>query len=761
MPPRVMWLLNHSTARKFEVAMLKSIGIEQIFLPKIVPRDPSFRSASVDWSEDTHLTIPREELDVLNAADWYAGADENAWRIANRHFDICFFIVHNLSVLKAAAKYFEGALLWRAYGLAGGYTYSRETLSLEQGAGWRSINKLGKRFFFAQAYAHLDRDEHEVFQRRSVCLPLGLHSAHVDDRWQGKDKRIFFVCPDLAFNPYYQGIYSRFVEDFRGLPYAIGGAQPIAVGDPAVLGFLPQVEHDENMRNMRLMFYHSTDAGHIHYHPFEAIRAGLPLLFMAGGMLDRMGGIGLPGRCASIKEARAKAARILNDDFALIKAIKRTQGVLLEPMKPERCIDAWRAGFARVVRDLETSRSEHQSRPTKAKPMRVAVILPISYRGGTFRGAKLLARALHAGSRHHGNSAEIVFVHPDDNDAYADVDFADLPADILRRRFAWKRLSVAEARRAMRYAGYAEWQPVWNEYIAVDDGIRSLLDCDAWIVVSDRLSVPLLPLRPRIHMVYDYVQRYKAVLPQDADRAFLDAARFADLVLVTTRATEQDALQYAGVPATRIAKVPMLAQFFPKRVENLPSPSKYFLWTTNAAAQKNHRNALTALALYYEKWDGRLDCMVTGLGTDALFAGAPLHLRGCAEMIEQRASLRERLRWRGELPDVEYQAALEDAAFLWHAGSIDNGTLSVVEAASLGVPALSSDYAAMREIDQQFSLALAWMKVDDPSDMARQLKQMEQSCISRRMLLPNAEKLAEQRVDRLGDQYWEAVRRCL
>ena len=66
-----------------------------------------------------------------------------------------------------------------------------------------------------------------------------------------------------------------------------------------------------------------------------------------------------------------------------------------------------------------------------------------------------------------------------------------------------------EARRAMRYAGYAEWEPQRAEYLfAVDDGIMQFADCDLWVVVSDQICAPLLPLRPVVHMVYDYIQHY-------------------------------------------------------------------------------------------------------------------------------------------------------------------------------------------------------------------------------------------------------------
>lgn len=101
------------------------------------------------------------------------------------------------------------------------------------------------------------------------------------------------------------------------------------MNDQNVLGFLPKEEHDRNMREFRVMFYHSTEPNRIHYHPFEAIRAGMPLVFMAGGMLNRFGGANLPGRCRSFQEARKKIERILNDDGELIEKIRQTQYRLL------------------------------------------------------------------------------------------------------------------------------------------------------------------------------------------------------------------------------------------------------------------------------------------------------------------------------------------------------------------------------------------------------------------------------------------------
>src|SRR3954470_5811188 len=108
---RVMWLLNHGTARKFEVPMLKSLGISEIFLPKIIPPDYNFRSASIDYSEDTNLTIPREDLEILNGVDWYGDVPAEIWDLANKHFDIAFFILHRLEALSSITRGFKGAVI--------------------------------------------------------------------------------------------------------------------------------------------------------------------------------------------------------------------------------------------------------------------------------------------------------------------------------------------------------------------------------------------------------------------------------------------------------------------------------------------------------------------------------------------------------------------------------------------------------------------------------------------------------------------------
>lgn len=760
-PPRVMWLLNHGAARQFEIPMLKSIGINEIFLPKVIPSDHNFRSASVDYSEDGNLTIPPEDLALLNAVDWYGEPNTGAWEIANKHFDVAFFILHRFELLANLTRNFAGAAIWRAYGLDASIDYSLIVDSTKNGRGWNSIRQMGRRFWFGMAYPHLSQTERRPLQDRAIYLPLGQRNGEASADWSGVRKQLFFICPEIGFNPYYKKVYEEFRSTFSEFDYIVGGSQPIKVDDKRVLGYVPAAEHERNMRELRVLYYHSSEPNHVHYHPFEAVRAGMPLVFMAGGLLDRLGGRSLPGRCVSVTEAKTKIRRILDDDRELINEIRTTQLKLLDAMRPETCRPHWAEGFKTILSELNEAPPAARIEGGR-KRKRIAVILPVQYRGGTLRAAKILAVALREGSLLAGEETDIVFGHVDDETIYSEEDFKDLPDAIQRRPFRWRSLDGPAARRAMTYAGAERWQPAAREYALPDDGMRQFLDCDLWLVASDRLPVSLLPVRPYVLLVHDYLQRYGKHSSGLAELSFLEAARLAERVLVTTKFTENDALQYAGIEPGKVFRVPMLAPVFqPSAISPAPSAQPYFIWPTNAAAHKNHSNAFKALRIYWEQLDGNLNCHITGVNVSKLFEADADLLKNLGDYPQEIATLRGKIRLRGELPDQLYQLELARAQFLWHPAKIDNGTFSVVDAAYVGVPSLSSDYPAMHEIDEQFALGLAWTPSGDPSDMAEALKRMEQDAPEQRKRLPSIDRLRSQGVKALASQYWTVLRECL
>lgn len=758
-PVRVLWLLNHTTLRRFEVNQLRTLGINEIFSPKRFPCDEGNLSASVDEALDASLTIPAEDLQILNREDWYACPSKQAWDIANRHFDIAV-IGFFPEQIASCVRHFHGSVVLRVFGVAKGRPYTEILGDILGPAFFEKLRNMGNRFWFGAGYEHLIDEEGDVFRRRHCLLPVGLEGELKAQAWQGSDKRIFFVCPWIGTSPYFNAIYRTFTNHFSDLDYVIGGAQPIRMGDPSVLGFVPQEVHERNMREMRVMFYHGTEPNHVHDHPFEAIQAGMPLVFMAGSMLDRLGGEHLPGRCKTVSAARRKIERILADDWDLIDKIRNSQLCLLEPMKPENCKDLGRTNFQRILQSIHKAQAITPSRA--ARTHRIAVIAPTGYRVGSLRGAKLLATAIEAGARLAGRGIEVVLGHLDDPATYSKGQFSDLPPSIKRRPYKWRVLKYPEARRTMAYAGLPLSADSEN-YQLPDDDIRQFMDCDLWIMVSDRFEYSVLPLRPYALVVYDYLQRHEPLLPQTLNERLIRVAHAAERVFVTTEFTRRDALRFAGLPERKVVKLPMLVPAFSQDAASKGDAggSAYFLWTTNLAPHKNHENAFKALRRYYETYGGTLECHISGADTGNLFKSNLPHLKPLRAIVDGSAALARQLRLLGELPDHTYQRHLAGAAFLWHTARIDNGTFSVVESAHLSVPSLSSNYPAMREIDEQFQLNLAWMDPWNPADMAYRLKKMEAQANALRRKLPSAQDLAAQSVEQLAPAYWEAVRECL
>ncbi|EOV3351222.1 glycosyltransferase [Vibrio cholerae] len=761
MKNRVLWLLNHSTLRNFEIPQLIEFGIEEIYIPKKFPYDEGNLSASITFDFDDKLTIPRHELDILNEQNWYESPSKNAWDIVNKYFDyaiIGFFPKQ----IKSTIKNFNGAVILRVFGLSKGYNYS-SLLRSECGDNVVStIKSMGKRFWFGCGYEHISNVEMPYLAKRSCYLPVGLKGKYQPDNWTGKRKTILFVCPRIGTSPYFKSIYESFVRDFKEFDYIIGGAQPIAVNNKKVLGFVSKEEHSDNMQQCSVMFYHSTELNHIHYHPFEAIQAGMPLIYMAGGMLDLMGGGYLPGRCETIAEAKAKIRKILNGDEQLINDIRKTQHVLLEQMMPEYCASIWKRNFSLVVDGLKEHRLQQKARPTYiTRKKRIAVIIPIEYRGGSLRGAKLLADAILLGSQQANEECDVVFAHPTIDELEHANELQDLNPKIQRRSFYWQHLSKDDATRAMQYAGHDGWCAVDELYMVPNDSISNFYDCDIWVFVSDRLDKTLLPVRPIVLMVYDYLQRYVSIWQGGADHSYLKAATQAERVLVTTEFTFRDAQQYAGIESDRIARLPMLAPDFSFSEEQQKDVGDYFIWTTNLGQHKNHLNAVKALEIYYNQLAGSLTCFITGVNTQSIMESKLSYLSEFVRTVDNSESLKRKIKLCGELSDLEYKEALKKAAFIWHPARIDNGTFSVIEAAYLNIPALSSDYPAMREIDRHFSLNLTWSDANSPEQMAWQLKYIEEQALHLRKNLPSKDILKEQRAENLAKHYWGVIRECL
>lgn len=374
-------------------------------------------------------------------------------------------------------------------------------------------------------------------------------------------------------------------------------------------------------------------------------------------------------------------------------------------------------------------------------PGKIAVILPFGYLGGTLRLVLNVVRHFAA-----QGVPRIVFGVPTAHLPAIQDELDGLRRDVPEveiRGFTWKLLERPAARGCAAAAGLEVGDFISNTYqIPIDQG-PNFCDCDFWFFVSDRLEYPLIPLRPYALLVTDHLQRYVPDifdLPmyqiQDAiPWNFLRNVRNADIVVSTSEGTARDVVSFGGalgrqvrMPTTiDIDHFQRLAATDAARAAEHQRP--YFVWVTNSSQHKNHLRMLRAIRSYYESLGGSLDVVVTGLWTDLFDPDLPDDKIGSRRAIydhpyirEVRETIRSKLGpWRsrlhllGSVDDAEYVRVVKGSRFLLHNVLADNGTFSVVEAAILGRPAISSDYPQMREIDQGFGLGLRFF---DPRDVA-------------------------------------------
>ena len=734
MKKRILWLLNHTTLRDFEIPMLTEMGFE-VFTPKIYQWEFGDLSASVTYEYDKTLTIPQEALQILNEVDFYQETvPEEVVNIMNTYFDIAIFGAFTAQV-KMLVRTFKGTLIFQAFGRDGEQSYTDLFAYLCGVSFLDEIKGLGNRFWFGASYENLAEVECDYFKRQFVYLPIGLKKDTVNRIWVGGDQRILFIGPKIMTNTYYKEVYRHFKKNFGDIPHVVGGAQMIPVtNDPAVLGFVPKKEFDYNMSHLAAMYYHSREPRHLHYHPLEAVANGMPLVFMAGGLLDQLGGKNLPGRCETIAQAHGLLKRLSNGDQALAERMISEQGVLLEAFKKDYCKAKWNEFFAKLLQqDSKTAVKFLKERTAK-----VAVVIPQGYTGGVLDFSIRLAQAIQKGAAESGDPIEVVLYHHDE-EKYRKRDYfkrareSNLPV----RSYRWVRKDKSWFD---TLAGIGEYprDRLPNDAYIMEDGVSDFQNFQYIIFTSDRLAYPFFTTQRYAIVMHDVIQRYVPSMlspGHEAMRQYVN--RKADTVLVTTPYMASAAVQWAGISKDRVRMIPQMFE----TLEKLPaaeSPKKrerYFHWGTNTAMHKNHLTALNALNEYYAN-GGKLKCYMTGVCTKAFNpkSPAPTEADGSVAYIEDirkeivnSPNLKKNLVIYGELERSEYLSVLKNAEFTFHPGYADNGNGVCVEAAQLGVPTISADYPPMRYMDERMGMHFTFCDAHDASDMAEKLKYMEKN----------------------------------
>jgi hypothetical protein len=346
---RILWIVNHKTLISAEVPLLRSLGF-QVLVPKVLPnQDPAFRSSGVTHDYDPGLGLPPAALQVLNYENFF----ERSWaptttQIINRYFDVivCHFTYYTTPLREAALK-FQGLLIARAFGRERPLTYGDFRTFVPHPSLLEDIRSLGRRFIFGQAYDNLAEIEELPLRNRAqtITVPLPKFIFKHANSWTGTGSNAVFLCPSIGDNGYYSGIYQAIKRDFADLPHVIFGSQIGPINDSAVLPYLSDDALGDLYRSAPVFVYPSSEPRHLHYSPLEAMVVGTPVLYLTGGLIDRLADTELPGACADVVEMKAKARRLIAGDRELAEAIRSSQGRVLETFAPEVVKHQWAAAL--------------------------------------------------------------------------------------------------------------------------------------------------------------------------------------------------------------------------------------------------------------------------------------------------------------------------------------------------------------------------------------------------------------------------------
>lgn len=742
---RVLWICNHVTLMDAEVPLLLELGFE-VFTPKKFPYKSDFISCKANYAYDASLSIPESDLQVLNSIDFY----EDRFRIEQievikRNFDIAITAFYK-NPLKLLVNHFPGLIFIRAFGLAGKANYwdvARES--------WGEpflykMEQIRSRLYFAASYRNMLKVEQNIFRENGVFLPLGLpenFAANLKDGYTGEKKQILFVCPRICVSSYYYDIYKNFKKNFKYFPYVIAGKPFGKISDRHLLGYLPREEFNRVFCESRVMFYHSTEPRHLHYHPLEAIYAKQPLIFMSQGMLGELTPkIKYPGAADTIDEAKHKIRRILNNDRSFIRDVQDSQRELLDFFSSSYVKKIWEQNFLPLVSSLSDQKTI-SSEPLSLykRKTHIGIILPIGYRGGTLNAFISIANML----KKCGYAVTVGISHDyfEPGEYYYPEVLNELKAKfdpvISIHIYSWKILSKdqLDAFRVLgRFSGKLN---SGFEYAIMDDGNNCFCECDRWLFVSDRFTKALpLPMKPYSVVVYDYLQRYMPnnFLPQWLENNYLEIGRQAEQVFVTNKITGEDAVAYCGIEPQKIFLLPFefsvqKLEDYEKKYSSISAPSKkYFVWACNRGPHKNHVRILQAILKYYQELNGEMEIFVTGVDTRVLDYREKKGCKKLPEHIERFRSLFEnnknllskKVHFLGEIDRYRYFDLIRHAEFLLLSSLIDNGAFGAVEAAWLGTPCLTNDYPHMRYMAKYFGLDVDWYCGNDIDSIAQALK---------------------------------------
>lgn len=543
---RILWLLNHDTLSKFELPLIRDLGFE-VFTPKNVPKEILQQSGSRTYEYDQTLTIPVRDLEKLNNFNFYENSKFpfHINRIINQHFDIAI-VMYNFHTIENIVNYFQGIIFTRAFGLGNDIKYFDITEQFSHNL-LLKMQQIKERFYFSHCYESIAENEIGIYRDKSVFMPLGLpiDFYDIEDSWKGGLNKVLFFCSRINIFEESKRIYNKFKQDFEGFDYLVVGNQPIPVNDDRVTGFLQREELNNYYKECKVMFYHSTYPRHLHYHPLEAIIAGMPLIYMDKGLLSSLGGTRQTGRCKSISEARQKIKRILNNDTQLIEDIRKDQKEILYKFSYAYNRSEWEHNFLPL---LDKNKSNEIN-----KGKTISLFITDRQANYYLDDYKELVRIFNESIKKN-NSMNKIVLNIQNGKFDMNHDFIETLKDgVSIKEYEIKKISLSELIDSLNLM-FKDEILYHNEYSLPVDYLHNFIDSDYWLFLNDNLDYPIAPIKPYGIYVQDLGERFYDKISD----IHISNYKKAHFLLVSSEQTKIDLIKHLGIKQEKILFIPFI-----------------------------------------------------------------------------------------------------------------------------------------------------------------------------------------------------------
>ncbi|MCA1293921.1 hypothetical protein LBW89_12915 [Paenibacillus sp. alder61] len=538
--------MNHDTLSKFELPLLRNLGFE-IYTPKVVPKEILQASGSVVFDYDKTLTIPEEDIKVLNQYNFYQNEEMPFFikHLVNKYFDIAF-VMFDFYALQKLIVGFEGHIFARAFGLGDNIAYTDITQKVYSEGLLLKLEQIKERFWFSQCYSNISENETGIFNEKALFMPLGLPDDfyNIENEWNGNEQKLLFFCSRIKVFEESERIYRQFKKDFSGFDYIIAGNQPIPVDDPQVTGFLEREQLNELYKCCKVMFYHSTYPRHVHYHPLEAMIAGMPVVYLQGGLLNILGGERQSGCCRNINEAREKVRRILDGDTELINNIKRDQREILFKFSYEFNEFHWKKNFLPLVETFSPKHTQEKSIAVFAKTNQLN-----NHKSDYIELIKVLDKSFKSVNPNNRLILNVV-----QNKYDLENDFGELiNSGVSTREFSFELSTSNDLIDSLTLMFKQE--PLWfDNYLLPTDHVKNFVDADYWLFLDFSQTLPIAPIKPYGILIDSLTDRYYESL----SKIQIFNIKMASFILTYSEYTKKELTKHLGIDERKVMTIPFV-----------------------------------------------------------------------------------------------------------------------------------------------------------------------------------------------------------